>query len=651
MSGSSQRTVAPRIRAALDRPAWYLHRLRSMPVQELPHRVAEQGRRFTGRLPHAPADRPVGTRQDTGLADTVLRWRDDPGVREFWRERGVDAADGGAPVFDLRSAVSAGGTPAWDLDPRTGDRWPSRYCFDVPPSPGGGAEVKYVWELNRLVHLLPVAAAGAADDDDRCRALCHAQLRSWIRENPPRTGVVWRSGIELAIRVLSLVVVLELTAGREDDAALEQLVGRSVADHVGWIRRFPSRHSSANNHRVAELAGLLVAAAAYPDLVPAGEAAAWWREFEDVVGRQFHPDGVPAEQATGYGLLVLEWVAICLRAGAPGGSSLAAGVRERVQAGARFLATVVDRGGNVVRIGDDDDTRLLTAARPHADHPRAVLDLLARSLPGPPAAPARGLSTFADGGYTVWRSAPGPDEVLWVLDHGPLGMGDLAAHAHADTLSVHLHHAGRPVLVDAGTYLYAGPGSWRSDLRSTRVHNTLTVAGADSSEMAGPFNWRRSRRARGRLLTARSSSCGWKVEAEHDGYLRDHGVLHHRTLAGDAAGRFRLTDRLEGARRLPVTWSLLAAPHLDVTETPEGWLLCDTGTPVLRIDVPDGWRRSVRYGSPEGGEGWCSPAFGRLLPAAQMLLSGWLGGSDVLDVGITLVAPARRPPDRTEVDQ
>jgi hypothetical protein len=230
-------------------------------------------------------------------------------------------------------------------------------------------------------------------------------------------------------------------------------------------------------------------------------------------------------------------------------------------------------------------------------------------------------------------------------------MGHLAAHAHADTLSVYLHYAGRPILVDAGTYLYHGAAAWRRDLRSTRVHNTLTVSGGDSSVMAGPFNWQRSSRARGRLLSLGSSCSGWQVEAEHDGYVRDHGVVHRRCLAGDGVDRFRLTDRLDGGPHLPVTWSLLVAPHLDVTETPQGWLLCDGGTPIFQIDVPTGWRRSAQYGRGEDGGGWCSPSFGHLLPAHRLALSGWLGGAAELDVGITLLsAPTRLLADVPEVD-
>ena len=61
---------------------------------------------------------------------------------------------------------------------------------------------------------------------------------------------------------------------------------------------------------------------------------------------------------------------------------------------------------------------------------------------------------FPDGGYTVLRSGEGAEEQLLLLDHGPLGYLSIAAHGHADALSLVMHLGGRPVLVDPGTFTY-----------------------------------------------------------------------------------------------------------------------------------------------------------------------------------------------------
>jgi hypothetical protein len=521
------------------------------------------------------------------------------------------------------------------VDPLTGYRWPQEYCFDVPLAPKTlrQVEVKYVWELNRLLYLLPVAAHAASQSDDKTSRMCRTHLAVWIREHPARQGVLWRSGIELAIRVLVFVLVLELTTSdSEGDPALEKLVSRTIADHIDWIRRFPSRYSSANNHRVAELAGLLIAASAYPQLAPTDDVDSWWTELEAVVLLQFHGDGVPAEQATMYGSLVLEWVSICLHLARWQGRAFSTETRERIGSAAGFLAAVTDAGGNVVRFGDDDDSRLLTAARPHGDLSRAVLDLVAEGLgvPAPRASP--GLSTFADGGYSVWRSGSAATEILWVLDHGALGMGRLAAHAHADTLAVYLHVGGRPVLVDAGTYLYHSGGGWRDQLRRTVEHNTVAVGVEDSSLMAGPFNWRRGHRAEGRLVSGTSSASGWSVESEHRGYAKRYGIVHRRVLKGIEPRSFQLTDRLEGGTAVVTfRWSLLVAPGLDIIPTTGGWVVRAKGNDLLMLAVPCEWRESSKE-----EPAWCSLAFGRIEPTSRLVVEGDVDGTSSIRIGITL---------------
>jgi hypothetical protein len=338
-----------------------------------------------------------------------------------------------------------------------------------------------------------------------------------------------------------------------------------------------------------------------------------------------------------YGLFVLEWVAVCLHLGRGRGLLFSPVTLERMDAAAVFAASVVDRTGRPVRFGDDDEASLLTAARPRGDLPTTVLALLAQGLESAPPRARAGLSAFVDGGYTVWRSR-GEDEVLWVLDHGGLGMGSLAAHAHADTLAVYLHYGGIPVFVDAGTYLYHSGGHWRDELRGTAVHNTLLVDRADSSTPAGPFNWRRAPRARGLLVSLTSGDAGWAAEAEHDGYAGRHGVTHRRSLESLSSRRFRLTDRLDGDRVLPVRWSLLVAPELVATPTERGWLIYREQRPLLRVDVPSGWRASLRQGEEGGGGGWHSPSFGRLVPCQQLVLDGVLGRGARLEVDITLLA-------------
>ena len=117
----------------------------------------------------------------------------------------------------------------------------------------------------------------------------------------------------------------------------------------------------------------------------------------------------------------------------------------------------------------------------------------ARSAVGPAQRPSR----FADAGITILRTARGDSPEIWCrCDGGPHGFLSIAAHAHADALSVEVRHGGVDILADPGTYCYHGEPEWRSYFRSTIGHNTVEFAGRSQSVEGGPFMWLRHARTR-----------------------------------------------------------------------------------------------------------------------------------------------------------
>ena len=80
---------------------------------------------------------------------------------------------------------------------------------------------------------------------------------------------------------------------------------------------------------------------------------------------------------------------------------------------------------------------------------------------------------FPDAGYYVLRdrAAGSPPPLAVVFDCGNLGFRSIAAHGHADALSLTVSARGDAVLIDPGTYDYFTYRAWRSYFRSTRAHN------------------------------------------------------------------------------------------------------------------------------------------------------------------------------------
>ncbi|MEH3147868.1 MAG: heparinase II/III-family protein [Methylobacterium frigidaeris] len=647
-----------RLVGTLARLRWYAGRLRAMSAAEILHRVGEARRR--------------------------RRWR---GTAAAWGPDGEGARDPLPAFADLRRCLAAAaGLPAvrdgvararegrlrflgrdwpgtrfgeaeaafWRHDPVGGGAWPGpgtssfrvdvRSTTDTPGVDGGFGDVKYVWEPARLQVLHPLACALAAGDGGAGETAL-AMLRSFAAANPPYGGVHWVSGIELTMRLVS-VLLLVAAAGPEglppDDRALVRRLAEASAHHLA---EFPSLHSSANNHRVAEglglfLAGLLLAARG------AAFEAAGRTVLEREAERQILPDGVGAEQSPTYQAFTMEMLALAVRLGRDLGRPLADPVGDRLARGAAFLGALMDGTGRVPAIGDDDEGRVL--AQPPDREPRyvasvtaAVAGLTGRPDLAPPArdphlrdallgaaAPAgdrpEGVAVFRDGGYTTARETVAGRRAVLAFDHGPLGYLTLAAHGHADALAIWLTIDGEPVLIDAGTYLYHSGRSRRTALRESPAHNTLVVAGASQSVASAGFSWASRADA---ALVAEETGPLWSVTGEHRGYARRFGTPHRRRLARRPEG-YLVADSLPGAGTpLPVEIRFLLPPGLSLAGDGDGVVAAGAG-PLCRLVAPPGFGTSILAG--EAGGPVHSAGFGHLAPAQAVVFTGRLGRSEVL---------------------
>lgn len=467
----------------------------------------------------------------------------------------------------------------WHVDPVSGNYWPGKevYCFDVEYRRRvGWGDIKFCWELNRLQFLPALALDAAVRGDGEAAAIVWEILGGWMEFNPPRRGVHWSSGIELASRLVSVLAAVSLI-GEPQDATGRWKLRAFVDAHVRWIWRYPSLYSSANNHRVAEAAGLFLAALCVPDMVGADVIGSTARSvLERGILNLFSADGVGGEHSPTYAAYSLEWFALAGIVASASGVPLSNGYQERAVKAAACLASMLDGQGRIPAIGDDDEGRVLVlGSEPQSEYVASVVDMVSRwhggdvrlcsrptlrdLLDGAAAsskfdgvvaqAQSVGRITYEEGGYSVWRRRSKRGECLLIFDHAPLGYLSIAAHGHADALSIWYGVNGDPVFVDAGTYLYHAGHGLRDLLRGTGVHNTLSLEGVDQSRIVGPFAW--AEHAKAKIVEV----CEDAVVAEHDGYLRKFGVSHRRRVECKADGELLIRDTLRLGRHGPIAWS------------------------------------------------------------------------------------------------
>ncbi len=479
--------------------------------------------------------------------------------------RTADAALEGRFRFFDREWQDLSADPDWFLDPRTGLRAPQAdYAFDIDHrNAERSGTVKYVWEPSRHHQLTVIAAAYYLTEDARYAEFAAAQLQSWMRENPFLSGIHWTSGIEIGIRLISWVWVRRLLAGWPGVAALfddNPDFRRQLHHHQDYLARLRSHGSSANNHVIAEEAGQFAACCAFPFFPESHD----WRTHAAAVLRrearlQTFESGLNRELATSYHILVLELFLAAAVEGEASGHPLGSDFWHRICEMTDALAAVIDVRGRPPRQGDGDQGRGLVLDDPDANPCTSLLasgasffgardwwpagavkpdlrSLLWRHLAGRqmPSGrrPASMPNLFPDAGMTLLRDKTGTADEIWCrCDHGPHGFLSIAAHAHADALSVELRCGGVELLVDPGTYTYQGEAAWRRYFRSTIGHNCLELDGLDQSVSGGPFLWLKA--AQSELITASGLDSGAEAVwcAVHDGYRRlTPKASHQRTV-------------------------------------------------------------------------------------------------------------------------
>jgi hypothetical protein len=240
-----------------------------------------------------------------------------------------------------------------------------------------------------------------------------------------------------------------------------------------------------------------------------------------------------------------------------------------------------------------------------------------------PGRPERRPSRFADAGLTILRTAGGDAPEIWCrCDGGPHGFLSIAAHAHADALSVEVRYGGVDVLADPGTYCYHGDPEWRSYFRSTIAHNTAEIGGCSQSTEGGPFMWQRH--ARTRQINVPDPDVSWT--AEHDGYTRlQPAASHRRSVRLDRTVRaIEIMDVIDSAAH-DVRLAFHLGPDVDAELEDATAILRwpSASTPgAARLELPPELRWSRHRGETDPILGWYSPGLGRRVPADTLLGRG-----------------------------
>jgi Heparinase II/III-like protein/Heparinase II/III N-terminus len=652
-----------------DKLRWLTARLRAMSLSEIQHRLKTRsikkqwkrdGAPLATNLPTLPdleriANLPfyaVGIERDAlraaaGESEIVALLKEaDEALEGRWRFFAF-ADDQSIPIPPDPSATPLTGTFAgaqpidWhrcDISGLRADPSAFGLDFDYKDFAAVG-NVKYTWEKSRHHHTTIFALAYAITGEDHYARAAAYQIQSWLEQNPAPNGINWSSGIEVGVRLIAWTWVFHLLKGHPSWGKWfsKPELWQSIYQHQQYLASFESRGSSANNHLLAELAGLYIAASTWP-VFP--ESQAWAQkaksELEHEIPLQFFAEGLNKEMGFDYHVFALEIALHPALMAAKRNEPFSPNYLERLEKGIQAIALLRDAKGNHPRFGDSDEG-LVAQLGPRRDHnSEGILEvgrrffslnyaaphsgkLPATLLVGTNHAPSKAATStastassfaFKDAGlYSLASSRGTPKEVLVLADAGPLGFLAIAAHGHADTLHFTLNVGGQPVLVDPGTFVYHTDPPWRQAFKSTSYHNTLELDGKDSSEYIAAFLW--GQKANSTVHTWEPRNDGGLLIASHDGYTRLPGKPVHTRKFELRDQILEISDTVTGSGTESHTAKLHFHLHPDCKleqEAPNLWLIrYPTGS--ARVEFDPRLAISAIKGDERGRRGWYSPRF------------------------------------------
>ena len=118
--------------------------------------------------------------------------------------------------------------------------------------------MKFVAELSRFEFLPFLAFDVIVDDNSNNIKLLEKIVIDWNNQNPFLKSIHWTSGIEIGIRSVNLIYThLILSQFSKLTNTLDQEIRQQLAYNYKYLKHHLSLYSSANNHLMAELMGLV----------------------------------------------------------------------------------------------------------------------------------------------------------------------------------------------------------------------------------------------------------------------------------------------------------------------------------------------------------------------------------------------------------
>ncbi|MEH7512319.1 alginate lyase family protein [Gottfriedia acidiceleris] len=569
----------------IDKLKWYYNRFQAMSPKEIPYRFEQKYKNihykkiFNKRLP-------IYKHENIRYSLNTIK----KNLEKIVYVEHMKYASDNTNYNIFNETISLNDEILWHkstVSTWTKEKYSRSYNFSNADEIG---EIRFTWEMNRHQFLPLMALEYKTNGDVKLYQQIRNHFYNWHENNNFLNGVNWSSSMEIAIRAYQWLILLSILKDEIDEEFANDLI-TSIIISTEYIIDNLSKHSSANNHLIVEVAICsIIGWVVYP-LKKQNWFLLGYEVLQKEIINQTYPDGVNKEQAVHYHAFVLD---MFLQYNMFLSKISKEPINVELVKNMVIFIGYLYQGGEMIEFGDSDDAKII-CLDPNINYYKYILQLASVIYKINFLNETTNISTqvsmltgkveidlsesenyqyddfkiFNEGGYS-FINYPG---FFIGFDTGELGFGNLAAHGHADALSIVLNYKKKKVFVDPGTFIYNTDRELRDLFRSTVSHNTLLYENKNQSEIKGSFLW--GNKAKTTLYKEERTNEYILLEAKHDGYYPSFHV--RKIIYFIKLEAFVIIDQFEGDAEVHFT----LAPELILNIKDQNNILLNNGLKIV----------------------------------------------------------------------
>lgn len=512
----------------IDRISWYLNRLKAMSIPEVKHRIErkikmDRESKIYKKCTYINENRNIDTRNiflfEERLEKILSYSHID--IENYKINEDIKVFNDTLNIME-KINWHKGTVSDWDCN-----KYSNYMNFKNTDDIG---DIRYTWEINRHLFFPKLALNFKKSNNKQYIRILETHFYSWIKENPYLKGVNWASPMEIAIRSYQWIVTYSIIKDDISESFKLDIIN-SIVNSIKYVRENYSLYSSANNHLIVEAVYCGIVGYIVEPIYENRYLEESYRIIEKEILLQNYSDGVNKEQATHYHAFVLDaFLQYAFFLNMVGKKFPNENILFKMS---EFIG-LLNQSGEVIEFGDSDDAKLIDFNLETEKYYEYVLQLAScyfdtkfleinklfeevkyishkkeikynKHI-------YKNFYIYEKGGYGIFNLK----NEFMLFDIGNLGFGAIAAHGHADALSIVYSKNKKRVFVDSGTYIYNVESKWRNYFRSTFSHNTLILEDISQSQIKGPFLW--GKKANAKILDYGENENLMYICASHDGY-------------------------------------------------------------------------------------------------------------------------------------